>query len=83
MPVPNFKPPLTAEQLRDIQARRDPADIIPLLWEIKRLRALVLRADQLQGGLGSGGIILETLRDELVGEPCVEESQGQSPRPWK
>jgi hypothetical protein len=49
----NFDPPLTTEQLHDIGVRRDPGDIIPLLWEIKRLRALVLRADQVVKGIST------------------------------
>jgi|GEM_PF-1370967 len=73
-----FKPPLTREQLHDIAVRRDPADILPLLWEIKRLRAIVLRANQLQSSLyegmgGAGGLILRCLREELAGEPVIEE----------
>lgn len=35
MPLHNFKTPMTAAQLRDIGVRRDPADIILLLWEIE------------------------------------------------
>jgi ADP-dependent phosphofructokinase/glucokinase len=48
-----------------------------LLWEIHRLRAIVLRADQLQrslGQMGGGvGIVLGALREELKGEPCIAE----------
>jgi hypothetical protein len=47
-----------------------------LLWEIKRLRALVLRIDQLQRSLNVGGgpgILLQALRSDLAGEPCIEE----------
>jgi hypothetical protein len=73
-----FKPPLTLSDLQAIQERnRDNADVFTLLWEIKRLRAIVLRADQLQrsiDGLGGGaGMILTALRDELKDEPVVEE----------
>src|SRR5471030_2062762 len=73
-----FKPGLTREQLHDIGVRRDPADIIPLLWEIKRLRAIVTRANQLQASLydgvgGGAGLILQCLREELAGEPVIEE----------
>jgi hypothetical protein len=32
------RPKLTALELREIGLRRDPTDIIKLLWEIKRLR---------------------------------------------
>jgi hypothetical protein len=73
-----FKPPLTELDLQAIQERnRDSPDVITLLWEIKRLRAIVLRADQLQrsiDGLGGGaGMILNALRDELKGEPVINE----------
>jgi hypothetical protein len=75
MPQDNFKPPMTAEQLRDIGLRRDPSDIIPLLWEIKRLRALVMRADQVVRQIRGGDYIVETFRAELVGEPVLLEME--------
>jgi len=72
-----FRQPLTREQLHNIARRRDSADCAALLWEIARLRALVLRADQLQrslGALGGGaGMILDALRRELSGEPVIAE----------
>lgn len=72
-----FRTPLTRAQLHDIGRRRDPVDVTALLWEIARLRALVLRADQLQRSLGNvgGGVgtILGALRRELAGEPVVDE----------
>jgi hypothetical protein len=38
-----FKPPLTREQLVEIQERnKDNPDVFALLWEIKRLRASAL-----------------------------------------
>jgi hypothetical protein len=69
-----FKPPLTAEKLREIGLRRDAADILALLWEIKRLRAHVLRADQIVGQIRNGDYLVETFRKELQGEPCLEEA---------
>ncbi|USX25768.1 hypothetical protein NHH73_24845 [Oxalobacteraceae bacterium OTU3CINTB1] len=73
----SFRPPLTAVELRDIGLRRDPADIIRLLWEIKRLRAIALRAHQYQltarGGIGGSDLVLNALRRELEGEPVVAE----------
>lgn len=63
-----FNPPLTRAQLQEIQARNpDNADVRALLWEIKRLRAIVVRADQLQRSIsgdlaGGAGIILTALR---------------------
>jgi len=73
-----FKPPLTRDTLREIQDRNpDSADVRTLLWEVKRLRATLLYADQLQRMLstlpGPQGSILETLREKLKDEPCVSE----------
>ena len=73
-----FKPPLTRETLVEIQERNPgSADVRALLWEVKRLRALVLYADQLQRMLstlpGPQGAILDTLREKLKDEPCVNE----------
>lgn len=85
-----FKPPLTRPDLQAIRERNprasgDPVsdDLYAALWEIRRLRALVLRADQLQRSLGEAtgggvGMILATLRRELADEPCVLE-QGELP----
>lgn len=71
------RPKLTKSDLHEIQERNDSPDVRALLWEIKRLRGLVLRADQLQKALGemsgSQGLMLEGLRSELEGEPCVAE----------
>ncbi|WP_334188695.1 hypothetical protein [Noviherbaspirillum sp.] len=75
-----FKPPLTREKLVEIQERnKDCDDVLALLWEIKRLRAIVLRADQLQRSIPNPGtttqIIIDALRSELKGEPCIEEER--------
>lgn len=75
MPLDNFKAPMTADLLREIGLRRDAADIIPLLWEIKRLRALVLRADQIMQRISHGDFLEETFRRELEGEPVLEEAK--------
>ena len=73
----SFLPALTAAELREIGLRRDPADIIRLLWEIKRLRSIVLRAHQYEqsahGGTGGSLLVLNALRRELEGEPVVAE----------
>jgi hypothetical protein len=70
---------LTKVQLHAIGVRKDAGDIPALLWEIKRLRAIVLRVDQLQrvlGSLGGGaGVLLAGLQRELQGEPCVVEQE--------
>ena len=73
-----FKEPLPTAQLREIQERNlDSADVRALLWEIKRLRSVLLYADQLQRMLttlaGPQGAILDTLREKLRDEPCVKE----------
>lgn len=72
-----YRPALTHDQLRLIGQRRNPDDIRELLWEVKRLRAMVLRAHSLVTSLesvgGQGGIMLEGLREELKDEPCVLE----------
>lgn len=73
-----FKPPLTRERLHEIGVIKDPRDIIELLWEIKRLRALALKIDQVQRSItASGGMVLllESLRDDLRNEPCVLEDE--------
>lgn len=74
-----FKQPLTRADLAAIQARSQTPDARALLWEIARLRALVLRANQLQLSLGAlaGGprIVLDALRAELEGEPCIAERE--------
>jgi hypothetical protein len=79
-----FKPPLSTEDLRRIQDRnRDSTDVLALLWEIKRIRASLLYADQLQRMLttlpGPQGLILDTLREKLKDEPCVKEFPRLSP----
>lgn len=54
-------------------------DLYAALWEIQRLRALVLRADQLQRAFGDsvvgGGLtlVLQAFRADLAREPCVLE----------
>jgi hypothetical protein len=72
-----MRPKLTRADLQAIRERSDSPDVRTLLWEIKRLRGLVLRADQLTRVLdnlgGSKGMILDGLRAELEGEPCVAE----------
>lgn len=73
-----FKDPLQTDRLREIQERnRDSADVLELLWKIKRMRATLLYANQLQRMLttlaGPQGAILETLRAKLKDEPCVKE----------
>jgi hypothetical protein len=73
-----FKPPLTRERLHEIGLHKDPRDIVELLWEIKRLRALALKIDQVQRTItisGGLGLLLESLREDLRNEPCVQEDE--------
>lgn len=75
-----FKPPMTIEQLQTIQDRnKGNADVLALLWEIKRLHAIILRADQVQRDLpntgGAKGMILDVLRSALNNEPVVLEDR--------
>ncbi|KDD49538.1 hypothetical protein L533_3727, partial [Bordetella bronchiseptica OSU553] len=45
-----FRDPLTHAQLRAIRERQPwNPDVVALLWEVKRLRAMMLRAYQLSG----------------------------------
>lgn len=60
-----FRKPLTAGQLREIWLRNQNPDMLAVLWEVKRLRALVVRASQLHW----------TYREELKGEPCLDEDR--------
>ena len=73
-----FKDPLSKAALQEIQARNpESPDVRALLWEVARLRSVVLYADQLQRMLttlsGPQGAILDTLRGKLEDEPCVKE----------
>ncbi len=74
-----FRPPLATAVLHEIAMRRDAADILALLWEIKRLRGMVLRANQVIRELpergGPCGIVQECLRKELQVEPCVVDEE--------
>lgn len=65
-------PPIPDEsQLQDMGQRRDPSDIPALLWEIKRLRAVAFRADQLLGNADASGVLRSTLRVELGKLACI------------
>jgi hypothetical protein len=73
-----FKEPLTRVELRAIQDRNpNSADVKALLWEIARLRSVILHADQLQRLVdslpGPQGQVLESMREKLLVEPCVIE----------
>lgn len=73
-----FKLPLSHTDLRAIRERQPwNADLIALLWEVKRLRAVLLRAYQLSGDFKRPGGITGSLYDEFMEdlrkEPCVVE----------
>ena len=72
-----FKEPLTRAALQEIQDRNPDPDVRALLWEVARIRSVVLYADQLQRMLttlpGPQGAILQSLREMLRIEPCVKE----------
>lgn len=60
-----FRKPLTAGDLREIWLRNQNADMLAVLWEVRRLRGLVVKASHLHW----------TFREELKGEPCLEEER--------
>ena len=73
-----FKPPLARDELAAIQSRNlQSPDVMALLWEVARLRSLVLYTDQLQRMIGTlpgqPGDLLESIRVKLADEPCVKE----------
>jgi hypothetical protein len=86
----SFRPPLTAEQLRAVSARYEPLpgrapscfpessvwpDILTLLFEIKRMRSMLLRADQLKAGFKAPTMALDSVLDEFLEnlEPSVRK----------
>jgi len=72
-----FKPPLSKDALRDIQDRNpDSADVRALLWEVKRLRALVLRSHDYfrQTATSTTAMMLaDAMRRDLADEPVIRE----------
>ncbi len=75
-----FLPKLSAPELRAIYTRNPCPEVRELLWEVHRLRQLVLRAWQLQDTLATAQppatqLILDILRRDLAGEPCIAEQQ--------
>lgn len=81
-----FKEPLTKATLQEIQDRATGPDARVVLWEVARLRSVLLYADQLQRMLttlpGPQGEIVETLREKLRDEPCVKEFPWLPPRAY-
>lgn len=74
-----YRSPLSIEQLKEIQDRNDSADVIALLWEVRRLREIAATADELDRSLGPrvgmSGLIRASLRVQLDGEPCFVVTQ--------
>lgn len=72
-----LRTPLTTEQLVEIRIRSDSPDMRAVLWEIRRMRAVISRADQLERSLGRTGgeigLIRELLRMQLDEEPSIKE----------
>ena len=73
----NFRKPLTTVELVEIRLRSDSPDMLAVLWEIRRLRAIVSRADQLERSLGPTDDAVDTIRDILRAgldeEPSIAE----------
>ena len=73
-----FKAPLTHSELRAIRERQPwNPDVLALLWEVKRLRSVLLRMHQVSCDLkrpaGLMGDIYDELLAGLASEPCVLE----------
>jgi len=69
--------PLSSAELTEIRIRSDSPDVRALLWEIRRMRQIASRADQLDRSLGPRvgdlGLIRAELRVLLDDEPCIVE----------
>lgn len=73
-----FKAPLTHSDLRAIRERQPwNEDVLALLWEIKRIRSMVLRLHQVSCDLkrpaGQAGELYDELLTSVAAEPCVLE----------
>ncbi|MFP3747022.1 hypothetical protein SB816_28450 [Achromobacter sp. SIMBA_011] len=73
-----FRTPLTTEQLRAMRERQpNNPDVIALLWEVKRLRSVLLRLHQVSGDLKRPPSLMGEIYDDLMAgladEPCVIE----------
>lgn len=79
----HMRQPLTTADLRAIRERSDSPDVRALLWEIRRLRQILLRSDQLvrsmhlEVGGTSQVTIARLLRDELMADPFIQESRAE------
>jgi hypothetical protein len=87
MPDKPRSPPLTSDQLRGIWQRAPIPAVRRLLWEIHRLRALVLRANDFVRMATHRGAdkrmdstssaLLDGLRESLEDEPVVKEDEAR------
>ncbi|MFJ0392468.1 hypothetical protein WLU28_13905 [Bordetella bronchiseptica] len=73
-----FRAPLSHVELRAIRERQPwNPDVLTLLWEVKRLRSMMLRAYQLSSEFPRPLGLFENCYDEymaqLLVEPCVLE----------
>jgi hypothetical protein len=70
--------PLTAARLAELYDQ-DPSPLVrELLWEIHRLRAVILRAHQVRSTIGHNPplvpqVLWEAFTKELDAEPCVHD----------
>lgn len=75
--------PLTAAELAEIYDREPTETVLRLLREIHRLRATIMRADQVRKMIGKGGnahiatSIWECFERELDAEPCLTDRPTQ------
>ena len=72
------RPPLTAAKLAEVYDRNPSPEVLDLLWEIHRLRATILRADQIRRVLrhcpaGVPNVLWEAFQHELDAEPCLSD----------
>jgi len=78
-----MRPPLTTADLRAIRERSDSPDIRALLWEIRRMRQILLRSDQLVRSMcleveGTSIVMIgRLLRNELEADPFIQESRAE------
>lgn len=73
----------TAAELRDLYQRCRTPEMRAALWEIKRLQAIVIKANQLCRALTGTGpqeqeLILLGLMHMLKDEPCIHEDPARS-----
>ncbi|WP_308920607.1 hypothetical protein [Janthinobacterium sp. J1-1] len=78
-----IRAPLSIEHLKEIQGRNESADVLTLLWEVRRLRKIAATADELDRSLGPRvgmpGLIRASLRVQLDGGHCVVMQQPPAP----